>query len=40
MSLHELSLRYTKAEALRILQENSDIDEPDNEEEYVPEDDF
>ena len=40
MSSHELSFRYTEAEALRILQEDSDTDEPDNEEEYVPEDDF
>ena len=39
MSLHELSFRDTEAEALRILQD-SDTDEPDNEEEYVPEDDF
>ena len=40
MSSHELSFRYAEAEALRILQEDSDTDEPDNEEEYVPEDDF
>ena len=40
MLSHELSFRYTEAEAIRILQENSDTDEPDNEEEYVPEDDF
>ena len=40
MSSHELSFRYTEAEALRILQEDSDTDKPDNEEEYVPEDDF
>ena len=40
MSSHELSFRCTEAEALKILQEDSDTDEPDNEEEYVPEDDF
>ena len=40
MSSHELSFRYTEAEAIRILQEDSDTDEPDNEEEYVPEDGF
>ena len=40
MSSHELSFRYTEAEDLRILQENSDTDEPDNEEKYVPEDGF
>ena len=40
MSLHELSFRYMKAKTLKILQEDSDTDEPDNEEEYVPEDDF
>ena len=40
ISSHELSFRYTEAEFLRILQEDSDTDEPDNEEEYVPEDGF
>ena len=40
MSSHELSFRYTEAESLRILREDFDIDEPDNQEEYVPEDDF
>ena len=40
MSSHELSFRYTEAKALRILQEDSDTEEPDNEKEYVPEDDF
>ena len=40
MSLHERSFEYTEAETLRILKEDSGNDEPNNEEEYVPEDDF
>jgi len=40
MSLHELSSRYMEAEALRMLQEDSDTDEPNDEEEDMPKDDL